>query len=266
MIEQTEHMKLQTTLGNIDLKNFAAGKQAQCLRLNNWGEYQGDAILKLIGEGKGFTKEEAEELVDQTKQYRQELADANVPIPTNLSITTHFNGAEHQIVMVDEFAGNGLDCKGILSNGAWDEPVRVIVKIVNFLHELPAGERPFSTKVMGDFKPDNFVYVNGQLVLIDYFAPKRVDVDGLVSPYSPKADVISRAGITFLCGDRRGQIVRLLALLKRDHPQYLTRTIQEIEQVYQDMPEVLNFVRTQVNENFVGIDQVYQDKDWSIRI
>lgn len=256
-------MKLSTTLGNIDLKNYAAGKQAQCLRLNNWGEYQGDAILKLVGEGKGYTKEEAEMLIRETVAYRKDLVDANIPIPQNLAITTHFNGSEHQIVMVDCFMGVGEDVKQALAKGFWIQPVTAMI---NFVHDLPSGQTKFATKVMGDFKPDNFVYSDKSLFFIDYFAPKRVADDGLVTPYLDKIDTLSRAGITFLCGDRRGQISRLLALIKRDHPKYFSAALTETKRVYSDMPEILNFIEDQVYNNFKDINDIYQSKDWSVKV
>ncbi len=266
-IEQTD-MNIQTQFGKLNLKNFAEGMQAQCVRLNSWEDYQAPVIMKLAGEGRNYTPEEIGMLHRETIAYRQELIDANVKIPNNFVLTPFINGSENQIQMVDEFLGSGQDVKQELKDTSYaqENGDYLVGLMVKFLHDLPDGDKPFRTKVMGDFKPANFVAEDGDLIFIDYFGPKRVGDDGQVFPYLSRIEILSRDAITFLCGDRRGQITRLLALIKREHPSYLSTALDEVDKLYTDMPEVLTFAKEQTIQNFSGISDIYQNREWSTQI
>ena len=257
-------MLLNTNIGNFTLKDFAAGKQAHCVRLDAYAERKGDFILKTAGEGKAYTQEEAELLVEQTKLYREELIEAGVKLPQNYALETFESDGEWRIMMVDQFLGNGMDGKKLLSspNVSTAEKAYCLTSMFIFLRDLPDGDKHFTTKVMGDFKPDNFVMADGNLYFIDYFAPKRFGEDGKLTPYlNPKIDTFSRQGIKFLCGDRRGQAARMLALINRDHKDLIDVAQGTFRFLYADKPQVLEYVNGQIESNYQKIDAVYKTKE-----
>jgi len=253
-------MKITTPIGVLDLPNFAEGKQAQCIRLNGWKDYPGEVILKQAGEGRRFTKREVDELVSQTRLYRQELTLAGVRTPLSVDLFTQKTNQGYQIYMVDEFSGTGQDVKKALVTSNQHDGCELVNKMVGFLHDLPSGGHPFKTDIMGDFKPDNWVLDNGQLVFVDYFAPKRFEGRNGVYPYSPKIDSLTPQAINFLCADRRGQITRLLAILGRDHSKYLSYGLTLVKRIYADMPKVLEYALSESATGFKRIDKVYHLK------
>lgn len=260
-------VKISTQIGVLDIPNFSRGKQAQCIKLNGWGQHTGDVILKVAGEGKGFTRDEVDLLIDKTKQYREELEVAGVRTPKSLGLMSEWINEEYQVIMVDEFAGNGIDAKQALQQKPELAP-QIVEKMVEFIHDLPSGTHPFKTAVMGDFKPDNWVYDDGKLIFIDYFAPKLFNGQNGVFPYLSKIDSLTPQAINFLCGDRRGMITRLLAILSRDHAEYLDHAVEIVKREYVDMPKVLDYALSEYANGFKKVDSVYKlkPKDMAMKI
>lgn len=262
-------MQLQTTVGELDVVNFKAGKQAQCLRLNPTENIVVPSILKVAGEGKGYTRDEIAMLVSETEKYRKELTAAGIKLPDNYRLDAVAVEDEHHIVMVDAFIGEGMDGKQVLNGLDALAGFDAVAKMVAFLHDLPPHpEFPFGTAVMGDFKPDNWVLEGNDIYFVDYFAPKRYGKDGLVSPYMDKIDTFDREAITFMCGDRRGQITRLLAQINMSHHKYIGFAIAEGCMQYKDMPDVLAYIEEEVAGEFSRMDSFYKLKpgEWAFKI
>jgi hypothetical protein len=229
-IEQTEYMDRIPvgTLPELRRIDLANGKQARVVRVAHYEGATRECVAKYCGgEHHGYTLAEALMLIDETKAYRAELEAAGVKIPINhrMQPVQYTPDNSWQIVMVDEMHGDGEDLKQKLKNGyAPDHKRWIMLKILEFLDKLPDGMEKTDlitcpTAVLGDFKPDNWVLEGNDTILIDYFGPKRWK-DGLTSPYLPKMDALLTPGaITFLCGDRRGQFSRIIAMAKRDYPE-----------------------------------------------
>ncbi len=253
----------------MDVANFAQGKQAQCVRLNTFETIETGSILKIVGEGKGYDEADINLLLRETRSYRSELKEAGVKIPDNYRLDAVKVGDEHHIVMVDQFMGEGLDGKQVLNGENRYDGILAINKMIVFLHDLPAHpELPFGTVVMGDFKPDNWVIQGDDIYFVDYFAPKRYGSDGLVYPYMAKIDQFDREAITFMCGDRRGQITRLLAQINMSHKDFINFAIEETRVMYSDMPEVLNYIEEEIAGDFKRMDSFYKLKpgEWAFKV
>jgi len=249
-------MRIQTQMGEVNFKNFAEGKQAGCVLL------EGGKILKVSGETQGYTREEAEMLVEETTKYRQELTECGIKTPKSIGISCFEQDGSWNIAMVDEFVGTGRDIKQELSDDTFIKPEQRIGAMIGFLTELPDGDLPHSTKVMGDFKPDNFVWDDEDgLIFIDYFGPKRYGKDGLTSPYLKKIDTFPRETITFFCGDRRGQITRLLAMVNMYWPRHLKYAEQAALNAYED-EEVLAYIKKEIDNGYKQTDDIYKMKEW----
>lgn len=258
--------------------NIANGKQARVVRIADYVGYERPCVAKFCGgEHKGYSFEEAQMLIRETQLYYKELQEAGVKLPVNQRIQPVSSpDGSWQIVMIDEHEGDGEDLKVKLLNGyALDEEQRVMFKILDFLNKLPDGESinpniTCPTKVLGDFKPDNWVLRGDDVVLIDYFGPKRWAEDGLVTPYLPKMDaLLTREAITFLCGDRRGQFGRIMAMAKRTYPKMYDFTIHKgLAMLKKDHPEAYGWVKDEVDTGFQRIDMIYQVRPefWSDKV
>lgn len=269
MLTESEMRLQQGMLPEVTVPNLAAGKQAECVRISKYKDAEGDMILKVAGEGREYTTDEAWELISHTKEYRKELTQAGVQLPRNYALEAVETNDGWRIIMVDEFLSGGRDAKQALQGGSEEEVDRALWGLFSFLESLPSGDYPNSTKVMGDFKPDNFILANNSIYLIDYFAPKRYDSkDGLVTPYLPKIDSMTRETITFLCGDRRGQIARMLALINRQAPDHLARAVEVALSLNSDQPELVEYIHETLENNFSVINDFYNLKpeDMEIKI
>ncbi len=223
----------------LDIVNYESGRQAECLVLNSYEEIKSQCILKHIGEGKKYTQDEINMLITETVNYREDLIEAGIKLPKNYRILK----------------------------------IKMIKMMIDFVRDLPAGEIGFDTLVLGDFKPDNFIELggNGDIIFIDYFAPKRRGDDGFVFPYLRKIDnLLTKEAITFLCGDRRGEISRLLAIIKRQHSNLSDEANKYAIKVFQTKyPEIVDYIKEGVSNNFAQIDSFYHIKDdkyWSDKI
>jgi len=248
--------------------NLANGKQARVVRIADYPGADKECVAKFCGgEHKGYTWDEARMLVDETIAYRNELQKAGVVIPKNhrINAVQVEAGGSYQIVMIDEMHGDGEDLKSKLSNGyALDYKRWISLKILEFLDRLPGGrvESPLitcPTEVLGDFKPDNWVLDGNDMILIDYFGPKRWK-DGLAAPYLKKMDsLLTQQAITFLCGDRRGQFSRVMAMMARNWPEIAPYAIDVgLAMLKHNHPEAYDWVKNEVEHRFDRINQVYQ--------
>lgn len=247
-------MIIDTKIGRLDLKNFAQGKQAECIVLHSWEEVDAPCVLKIVD--KGFTEAEANLLMKEMIEYRNDLMLAGVQTSENYEIRNH----ENKIVMIDSLEGDGQDLSIKLNQS--EEPTQYAEALLDFIKELPKGEIGYDTEVIGDFKPANFVMGKNGLVFIDMFAPKRRGKDGLVTPYFKKIDdVVGREAITFLCGDRRGQVGRLLAMFKRYHPHVSEYANEYAREIFKDDEGVTSFIENEIKSGFEGIDNIYKTKE-----
>lgn len=280
IISQGEVMDkiLAGTLPELRRVNIANGKQARVVRIADYPGAERPCVAKFCGgEHKGYTHEEVVGLISETVAYREELQSVGITIPINHRIhAVSYQDGSYQIVMVDEMHGDGEDLKAKL-NGQYplEQKRWIVLKILEFLNKIPNGERNDSqilcpTRVLGDFKPDNWVLDNNNIVLIDYFGPKRWGEDGLVTPYNPKMDsLLTRQAITFLCGDRRGQFSRVLAILKKQHPDvYDFAKDIGLTMLKHDHPEAYDWVKDEVDNNFEKTDMIYQVRPefWSDKV
>lgn len=248
--------------------NMANGKQARVVRIADYPGAERPCVAKFCGgEHKGYTWQETVDLIADTIAYRDDLQKAGIHIPINHRIhPVSFDDGSYQIVMVDEMHGDGEDLKAKLNNGYSREHKRwLMLKIFEFLNRIPDGQKidkdiSCPTQVLGDFKPDNWVLDGNDTVLIDYFGPKRWADDGLTFPYNMKMDsMLTRKAITFLCGDRRGQFARVLALVKRQHPEVFDFSKDiALTMLKHDHPEAHRWVKREVSEGFQRIDMIYQ--------
>lgn len=267
------------TMPDLRRLNIANGKQARVVRIADYPLAERPCVAKFCGgEHKGYTQDEALMLVRETQLYYDELKQAGVRLPVTHRIqpVTCPDGS-WQIVMVDEHEGDGEDLKYKLQNGyALEHEQHVMFKILDFLNRLPDGQTPnplitCPTAVLGDFKPDNWVFnAADEIILIDYFGPKRWAPDGLVTPYLPKMDsLLTREAITFLCGDRRGQFGRIMAMAKRTYPDIYDFTVHKgLAMLKKDHPEAYDWVKQEVDEGFERIDMIYQVRPnmWSDKV
>lgn len=253
-------------------ENLANGKQAECVKIARYPNTEKDCILKICGDEKGFLWEEAEILVAEANAYREDLIEAGVRIPINhrLGIVQSKIPGSYKILIVDEFEGDGQDLKQKLLSSARETQLLLVGKMMQFLSNLPSGDYEFYTQVLGDFKPENWVLADdGGLILIDYFGPKRWK-DGVCYPYLSKMDpLLTQDALTFLCGDRRGQMGRLLAIIHRSFPELAdAANVMTLEIIGKAHPEVLPFLKEEVLNGFVTIDGIYKLKqgDWQDKV
>ena len=191
------------------------------------------------------------ELIELTHRYRDELMKSRVEIPNNFE--TKFT--DGFIFIQDEYVGEDLRIK--MENGLEIIEKRVAVgHLVDFLNELPSGSREGTTRVMGDFKPANFVDKNSQLIFVDHFLPRIWGEDGLVRPYLPEdQQYFNRQALTYLWGFREGQVGRLLGLLDRQHPEVSQYAINYATE--QSPNEISEFINREASVNFPTITQAY---------
>lgn len=247
---------------SLEVRNIVNGKQAECVILNTYEDIQTPCVLKIIGKNKGFTKSEVDLLIEETITYRKDLQNARVKIPINYKIFSLKDNTDNwRIFIIDEF----VDCGGDLDMRLKDphlsinEKVRCVKMMIDFVSDLPTGTTGHDTLVLGDFKPSNFVERNLELILIDYFNPKRRSSGGLVYPYIEKTNRLDQTAITFLCGDRRGIIGRLLAFIKMDYPEVSQTANQYAMKVFtKKYPEISNWLSKEISKQFKTIADCYK--------
>lgn len=254
------------TAQRVDVK----GRQIDTVKYVTFLHLHGrEFALKTYGTGKRITKHEAEILSTcYTKNYLQ-FKKYGILTPENYLVTTNYNEPETTIIIIDDFIGDGKNMSDLFINPVVKdsqkiEGYRTMLKICTSIPRTTREFSQFDTDVIGDFKPANFVMEDdGRLFFVDMFAPKLRDQnDGFVSPYLPKLEDLSRSVITFLCGDIRGIVARLLGLSRKAMP-HLNTSLEEVTRaaLKNEDPKILEFIEEQVENDFRNISNLYHYKD-----
>lgn len=219
-------------------------------------------MFKLCKSKNGYSKSEAELLVKETKLYRRDLINSGIRLPLNFVIrAVKMKNNRWNIVIIDEYLSNGEDLQKVFTNKSVsnERKKKMALSLIKLLLGLPDGTTRYPIAVLIDFTPENFVISDNNLVLVDYFCPKRWR-NNTCYPYSKNiSPVATQEILAFLCGDRRGTLARLIHLLKMDIPELFDEISESaLFMINKMFPEASPFIRSEIKNDFSTIEKIYK--------
>lgn len=195
----------------------------------------------------------ASEYYQALLHYREDLQAHDIRVPRLEGVELDDTG----ITTTEEF----IPSKDVAQNiegrvNGWEQELHMVVDTVC---RLSNGTQ---SSVFIDAKPDNWIVHKGRLHFIDLFPPPLKGKDGHVKPYTEEIYGRPKGFFTFTYGDIRGQITKLLAVLKlTDEDAYRKVATSILDRVTENVTgKSADYIKDQDSQGYPDLDAMYRDE------
>ena len=264
----------------VQVPGISAGRQSRVsvMAYKQHGQTR-HVIWKRMADGKGLTREEANEMWVRVPHYKASLESGGWKIPKLLYSTVYeVSASESQIFSYEQFISGG-DGDAMLSDPGepnfrkWHFVSEVLRTLFAYpkssLKRAMIADRDLTVLPHGlDLKAANFVLEQGtnHLYFVDLFGPKELDDRRQWRFYSSKIDLLPPDNLRAVCATREGCILRFWRLARRLWEPEKTRRrkltgelLKQIEAL--DPPAYeFEFIKNEIQDDYPWLTKLYSER------
>ena len=194
-------------------------------------------VFKVYGRGVAFSKQEAQRLCRQVKEYHQTLESTGLRVSKILAISPIQEIIEGRstgkwlLASKEQAIGKGKDVLQTMANCSEKKARNLYQQILEQLNLVTSHKSSPNqpAQVLIDSVPKNWVEgKDGRIVQVDFFTPKFLDQQGRLNPFFKRLHTRNKSFLQFRYKNKGGVYAVLLTYIVAERPasrEYFERTL-----------------------------------------